>query len=50
MSQNQLLILERSTSNLNTTKDKDGSIVLEGVFTQFGVKNKNNRINKKCRI
>ena len=50
MSQKQLLILERSTSNLNTTKDKDGSIVLEGVFTQFGVKNKNNRIYEEKEV
>ena len=39
-----LLILERSTSDLTSTKEKDGSVVLEGIFTEIGKKNKNNRI------
>ncbi len=39
-----LLILERSTSILEFTKDKDGSYVLEGVFGEIGVRNKNNRV------
>jgi hypothetical protein len=39
-----LLILERSTSDLAATTAEDGSVVLEGVFTELGVKNKNNRI------
>ena len=46
----KLLILERSTSNLNTTTDNDGSIVLEGVFTEFGVRNKNNRIYEEKEV
>jgi hypothetical protein len=40
----KLLILERSKYDLSTTKESDGSVVLEGVFTEIGVKNKNNRI------
>jgi hypothetical protein len=43
MAHKKLLILERSGETLQT-KDSDGSIVLEGVFTQIGVRNKNNRI------
>lgn len=43
MSKN-LLIIERSSTVLNTQKETDGSVILEGVFTQIGVKNKNNRI------
>ena len=50
MSQKQLLILERSTSNLTSQKDSDGSIVLEGVFTEIGVKNKNNRIYEEKEV
>jgi hypothetical protein len=50
MSQKQLLILERSTSNLSSTKDNDGSIVLEGVFTEIGIKNKNNRIYEEKEV
>jgi methyl-accepting chemotaxis protein len=45
-----LLILERSTSNLLSTKGKDGSIVLEGVFTEIGKKNKNNRIYEEDEV
>jgi hypothetical protein len=44
MSNNKyLLVLERSEGNLAATKDGD-KYVLEGVFTEIGVKNKNNRI------
>ena len=50
MSDKKLLILERSKSNLNMTKDADGSIVLEGVFTEIGVKNKNNRIYEEAEV
>ena len=50
MSNKKLLILERSKSNLNMTKDADGSVVLEGVFTEIGVKNKNNRIYEEDEI
>ena len=50
MSNKKLLILERSKSNLNMTKDEDGSVVLEGVFTEIGVKNKNNRIYEEAEV
>ena len=50
MSNKKLLILERSQSNLNMTKDADGSVVLEGVFTEIGVKNKNNRIYEEAEV
>ena len=50
MSGKKLLILERSNSNLNYTTDKDGSITLEGVFTEFGVRNKNNRIYEEKEV
>ena len=50
MSNKKLLILERSKSNLNMTKDANGSIVLEGVFTEIGVKNKNNRIYEESEV
>jgi len=50
MSNKKLLILERSKSNLNMTKDADGSVVLEGVFTEIGVKNKNNRIYEESEV
>ena len=43
MADKTLLILERSGEDLNYTKD-NGSIILTGVFTEIGVKNKNNRI------
>lgn len=39
-----LLILERSSSLLEFTKEKDGSYVLEGIFGEIGTRNKNNRI------
>jgi hypothetical protein len=32
------------------TKDANGSIVLEGVFTEIGVKNKNNRIYEEAEV
>lgn len=38
-----LLVLERSSSELKAT-NSDGSYVLEGVFGEIGVKNRNNRI------
>ena len=50
MSGKKLLILERSNSNLNYTTDEDGSITLEGVFTEFGVRNKNNRIYEEKEV
>jgi hypothetical protein len=50
MSEKNLLILERSTSNLNSIKSKDGSVVLEGIFTQIGKKNKNNRIYEEDEV
>jgi hypothetical protein len=39
-----LLILERSANTLVVEKDGDGSYVLEGIFGEIGVRNKNNRI------
>ena len=50
MSNKKLLILERSKSNLSMSKDADGSVVLEGVFTEIGVKNKNNRIYEEAEV
>ena len=50
MSNKKLLILERSKSNLTMSKDADGSVVLEGVFTEIGVKNKNNRIYEEAEV
>tara|TARA_R100000908_G_scaffold44133_1_gene20781 strand:+ start:3844 stop:5535 length:1692 start_codon:yes stop_codon:yes gene_type:complete len=44
MNNKNLLILERSTSDLTTKKEGDGTVVLEGIFTEIGKKNKNNRI------
>jgi hypothetical protein len=46
----KLLILERSKYDLWTTKESDGSVVLEGVFTEIGVKNKNNRIYEEQEV
>jgi hypothetical protein len=44
MSNNKyLLVLERSEGNLQSSKDGD-KYVLEGTFTEIGVRNKNNRI------
>ena len=50
MAEKNLLILERSTADLATTKAADGSVILEGVFTQFGVRNKNNRIYEEQEV
>lgn len=49
MSDKNLLIIERSGSSLNT-KSEDGAVVLEGVFTEIGVKNKNNRIYEEAEV
>ena len=38
-----VLVLERSSANLDITKDGN-EIVLEGIFAQFGVVNNNDRI------
>ena len=43
MSKN-LLILERSTEVLGYTKTANGSFILEGIFGEIGVKNRNGRI------
>ena len=43
MSQKYLLVLERSSSELDIKTEGD-NYVLEGIFTEIGVKNKNNRI------
>ena len=43
MSDKLLLILERSEGNLVASKDGD-KYVMEGIFTEIGVKNKNQRI------
>ena len=50
MPEKNLLILERSTSNLVSSKGPDGSVVLEGVFTEIGKKNKNNRIYEEDEV
>ena len=50
MQKTNLLILERSTSDLVSTKGKDGSVVLEGIFTEVGKKNKNNRIYEEDEV
>jgi hypothetical protein len=50
MPEKNLLILERSTSDLVSTKGNDGSVVLEGVFTEIGKKNKNNRIYEEDEV
>ena len=47
---NYLLVLERSEGNLSFTPDSSGKYCLEGVFTEFGVKNKNNRIYDKAEM
>ena len=41
---NNLLILERSAGKLELNKSESGSYVLEGIFGEIDVKNKNNRI------
>ena len=43
MSQRNVLILERSSQNLQKIS-KEGKVVLEGVFAEFGVENRNGRI------
>lgn len=43
MSQRNVLILERSSQNLKKIEDK-GKVVLEGVFAEFGIENRNGRI------
>lgn len=50
MSGKKLLILERSQSNLLQNVSADGAIILEGVFTEFGVRNKNNRIYEEKEV
>lgn len=39
-----LLILERSESNVKFQKTESGDYILEGVFSEIGKKNKNNRV------
>ena len=46
----ELLILERSQSNLDLKQDADGSIFLEGIFTEIGVENDNKRIYEEKEI
>jgi hypothetical protein len=43
MSQRNVLILERSSQNLQKV-NKEGKVILEGVFAEFGVENRNGRI------
>lgn len=50
MSGKKLLILERQKSNLDITTGDDGAVTLEGVFTEFDVKNKNNRIYEEKEV
>lgn len=50
MSGKKLLILERSQANLAQNTTDDGAIVLEGVFTEFGIRNKNNRIYEEKEV
>ena len=50
MSHKNLLILERSGASLETKTADDGAVVLEGVFTEIGVKNKNNRIYEETEV
>lgn len=50
MSGKKLLILERSNSGLTQNVTADGAIILEGVFTEFGVRNKNNRIYEEGEV
>jgi hypothetical protein len=39
-----LLILERSESNVKFQKTESGDYILEGIFSEIGKKNKNNRV------
>ncbi len=41
---NNVLIMERSSSNLQQIEAPSGKTVLEGVFAEFGVENRNGRI------
>jgi hypothetical protein len=50
MSGKKLLILERSQSDLLRNVSDDGTITLEGIFTEFGVRNKNNRIYEEREV
>lgn len=50
MNNNYLLVLERSEGNLVANTGDSGKYCLEGVFTEFGVKNKNNRIYDKSEM
>ena len=50
MSGKKLLILERSQANLVQHTTEDGAIILEGVFTEFGIRNKNNRIYEEKEV
>jgi hypothetical protein len=43
MSQRNVLILERSSQNLKKLDDKE-KVVLEGIFAEFGVENRNGRV------
>ena len=44
MSNKTLLIVEKSENVLNIIKESEDKYVLEGTFTEIGVKNNNNRI------
>ena len=44
MNDTKLLVLERSSSVLEANGSGDDKYVLEGVFSEIGKKNKNNRI------
>jgi len=44
MDQKVLLILENSTSVLESKSEGNGDVILEGIFAQFGVVNNNDRI------
>ena len=44
MTKKNLLILERSAGSLELNKEASGEYVLEGIFGEIDVKNKNNRI------
>jgi len=46
----ELLILERSQSNLDLKESEDGAIFLEGIFTEIGVKNDNKRVYEEKEI
>jgi len=45
-----LLIIEKSTADLNPVTTGDGAVFLEGIFTELGVKNKNNRIYEEGEV